>query len=428
MKRPPVVTAVDLGTTKTCVIIAQIEESGRLDVKGTGECETFGMEKGIVKDIRRTAESIKKAIQAAEEASQLRAENIFVGVSGEHIRSKNANSRLSISDQIRSEPGEITQEDVDQVIKTAVELVITQEGDKNQQIIHAIPQFFEVDNQSNVFDPVNMSGYILTAHVHVILADVNYLKNINKCFELNGYKIHKTVLQSLASSRATLTEDEKSMGSIVIDIGGGTTDIAAYFKNCIMLSTVRTMGGINITSDISLGLSTPPKAAEKLKLQFGDVVYEDIEDREIIEVQGIGGRDPQQKKLRYLIRIIESRTREILELSYKAITGVHYHECMAAGVVLTGGSAQIHNLAQLTEEVFNMPVRVGLPDMSLIKEPIENMRSPRHSTSIGLLYFALDSYREKLISNKEVFTNKEAEKPLQKFIKSLYESIADFFS
>ena len=428
MKRTPVITAVDLGTTKTSVIIAQIEGSCRISIKGSGECETQGMEKGIVKDIRKTAESIRLAIEAAEQAAQLQAENIFVGIAGEHIRSKNANSRLSISDQIRSEPGEITQENVDKVIKTAVDLAITEEGDKNQQIIHAIPQFFEVDNQTNIFDPVKMSGYILTAHVHVVLADVNCLKNINKCFEIIGYKIHQVALQSIASSRSILTDDEKSMGSILIDIGGGTTDIAAFFKNCIMLSTVRSMGGLNITSDISLGLSTPPKAAEKLKLQYGDIFYDKIDDREMIEVQGIGGREPQMKKLKYLIRIIESRVREILELGYKAISGVYYHDCMSAGVVLTGGSAKITNLAKLAEEVFNMPVRIGFPDLSLIKEPSDKLKCPRYSTVIGLLYLALDQHCKNSTASKEALVAKEAKRPFQKVLKSLWDSIADFFN
>ncbi len=426
MKRSGIITAVDLGTTKIYVIIAMLTEDGKLEIKGTGEWSSLGMENGMIKDIRKTSDSIKRAIDQAEKNAEQKAANIFVGIAGEHIKSTNAISRLSITDQIRGEPVEITPEHIEKVIKTAEESVITQEGDKSQKIIHAIPQYFEVDNQDNIIDPVEMSGYILTAHVHVILSDVNHVRNVNKCFDLIGYKPEKIILEPLASSKAVLTEDEMFLGCIMVDIGGGTTDIAAFYKNSIRFSLVRSLGGNNITNDIALGLTTTQNFAEKIKIEFGDVMDTETDD-DMIEVEGMGGREKETKKKKYFIKIIESRIREILEIAYKSIANVKYHDYMSAGLILTGGTSLLKHIEIVAKDVFNMPVRIGYPIMSQITNPNKHLIDPRYATSIGLLYYAAELQSEPQSDNKMISKTDNALNTLKAAIKKIYDNIADFF-
>src|SRR5690554_78881 len=425
--RRDTITAVDLGTTKVYVIIADLLEDGKIEIRGTGEWISSGLENGIIKDIRKTSDSIKKAIELAEKNAETKAINIFVGIAGEHIKSINAISRLSITDQIRGEPVEITPQDIEKVIKNAEELVITQEGDKSQKIIHAIPQYFEVDNQDNIIDPVDMSGYILTAHVHVILADINALRNVNKCFELIGYKPADIILEPIASSLAVLTDDEMYLGCILLDIGGGTTDIAAFYKNSIRYSQVKPLGGNNITNDIALGLTTTQKFAERLKIQYGDVIDSEIDEDKMIEVEGMGGRDRKPQKMKYFIKIIESRIREILEITYSAITSVKYNDYMAAGLILTGGTSLLSNIEYLAREVFNMEVRIGSPDLSRLTNPTNHLKDPRYATAIGLLYYAAEAKIESQGDKKVISTTSRMIDSIKKLIKTIYDNIADFF-
>lgn len=426
-KRAAVITAVDLGTTKISVVIGELLEDDKIEVKGTGEWLSVGIENGIIKDIRKTADSISKAIEMAEKNADQKATNIFVGIAGEHIKSTNAISRLSITDQIRGEPVEITAEHIAKVIKSAEELVITQEGDKSQKIIHAIPQFFEVDNQDNIIDPIDMSGYILTAHVHVILADINALRNINKCFELIGYSTEKIILEPLASSKSVLTDDEIYLGTVLLDIGGGTTDIAAFFKRSVRFSLVKPLGGNNITNDLALGLTTTQKHAERLKIQYGDVLNNETDDDEVIEVEGMGGREKKPQKMKYFIKIIESRIREILEIAYSSIANVNYQEYMAAGLVLTGGSSLLSHIEYLAKEVFNMEVRIGYPDLSRLSNPTNHLKDPKYATVIGLLYYAAEFKTEVIEENVMLSTTNNLKQTFKSVTKKIYDTIADFF-
>ncbi|MCB5231206.1 MAG: cell division protein FtsA [Candidatus Cloacimonas sp.] len=421
-----IITAVDLGTTKISVIIATLLENGKLELKGVGESPSCGLENGLVKDIIKASESIKKAISEAEEKSNYRAENIYVGIAGEHIKSTNANSRLSIEGKSEAEPGEITQENIDKVVKIAEELVVTQLGDKNQRIIHAIPQYFEVDNQNNIINPINMSGMILTAHVHVVMADVSSLRNINKCFELINYDIEKIVLESLASSKAVLTDDETFLGCVLLDIGGGTTDIAAFFKESIRFSLVVPLGGANITNDIRSGLSTTPRHAEMLKTEFGDVLVKDMDEQEMITVEGIGGREEEPQKRSYLIRIMESRLREILEIAYKAISDVNYRDFMSAGIILTGGTSLLKNIEHSAKDVFNLSVRIGYPNLKRFVNPEESLKDPRYSTSVGLLYYAADNYNKAETKSKGIIKHRQFDNIFTNLFKKIQNLLIDF--
>ncbi|MBW6516415.1 MAG: cell division protein FtsA [Candidatus Cloacimonetes bacterium] len=427
MKRTTVVTAVDLGTTKISVIIARLLDNGKFDLLGVGDAQSVGIENGIIKDIRKTSDSIRKALEIAEKNAEIKASNIFVGIAGEHIKSTNAISRLSLTDPIRGEPAEINQEHILKVIRNAEESVITQEGDKSQKIIHAIPQYFEVDNQDNIIDPADMSGYILTAHVHVILSDINALRNVNKCFELIGYKPESIILEPVASSKAVLTNDEMYLGCVLLDIGGGTTDIACFYKNSIRFSLIKPMGGNNVTNDIALGLTTTQKFAEKLKIQYGDVIDSEVDENAVIEVEGMGGRQQKPQKLKYFIKIIESRVREILEIAYTSIANIKYHDYMSAGLIITGGTSLLSHIEYLAKDVFNMEVRIGYPDLSRLNNPTKHLKDPKYATAVGLLYHAADLVAAEEVDNNVIPPARSIVKMTKGIIKTIYDNIADFF-
>ncbi len=386
-----IITALDIGTTKICAIIAVFNEDNKLEIKGIGTTDSNGLEKGIVKDINATAESIKKALKQAEEASELPAENIYAGIAGEHIKSKNAIGRISVTGANGNEPGEITQTHIDQVINDAKNSIKIMPGNENLEIIHGIPQFFDIDNQDGITNPLNMNGFQLTAHVHIVLADVAAMRNILKCIEVAGYHTANIILEPLASSKAVLNEDEKKLGVLLIDIGGGTSDIVLYYKGSIRFSQVKPIGGDSITSDLAIGLRTTHKYAENIKIQLGNALPESIEEDEEFTVDGIGGRPPTNNKIKTVANIIEPRMREILELCYKtAISNFSNLEILTAGVVLTGGASLLRNVTFLTSEIFNMPVKVGYPDVSKLNGATSRLENPKYATSVGLLYYALE--------------------------------------
>ncbi len=427
-RKQPVVTSVDLGSHKTTVILATLNSDGCFEIKGFAEHKSMGIESGIVKDILTASEVIKKTINAAESEAGLKAENIYLSISGKFIKSTNANSRLSITDQAEDESGVITEEHVEKVIKTAVEIVLTQEGDKTRKLIHSIPQSFKVDDQPNTHNPVEMSGDILTAHIHTVLADLNCLKNIRRCFELADYKINQIVFSPLAAAEAVLTEDEKNLGCVLIDIGAGTTDIVFYFEKIIILSAVKSTGGNAVTHDISRILQTSNSSAEALKIDYGSAFAPEEGSQEAceeIEVDGIGGRDPKLKSKLLLSEIIHSRTVELMESVYKSISSGNYHKYIDAGIVLTGGTSNLRNINQLTEEVFNMQVRQGIPLTNNIKgKHLEKITKPQYATAIGLLYYA-----KKYLKIPDTVAEHESEavnKVRNMFIK-IKENLADFF-
>ena len=389
MKKPTVVTAVDIGTTKICAIIAVVRAPGELEVKGVGIAESHGLDKGIVKDIHRASDSIKRAIEEAERMAEHKAENIYAGIAGEHIKSRNATGRISISEGSGQEAAEVQQEHIEAVINDAKRTVKIQQGHENLQIIHGIPQFFDIDNQKGIINPINMSGFHLTAHVHVVLADMNAIRNILKCLQMAGYQEREVVLEPIASAMAVLNEDEKNLGCILLDIGGGTTDIAVFYHGSVRFSTVKPMGGANITHDLSIGLRTPPASAEEIKIGHGSAVAEGIDAEATIDIPGIGGRDGGSKKQRFVAEIIESRMREIFELAYSSVFNNYNKALMTAGVVITGGSALLQDTEQLAAEVFNLPVKVGWPDLAGLTGPTSRLRSPMFATSVGLLYYAM---------------------------------------
>jgi cell division protein FtsA len=393
MKIGQVITAIDIGTTKICVIITQINEESKLEVKGIGTSKSDGMVNGIVVDIMKASKSMSDAINEAEEMATLKAKNIYVGIAGEHIKSQNTIGRISLTSG--THPCDIDQQHVENVISNSKNNVKIQQGNERLEIIHAIPQHFKIDDQDGIMNPVNMSGFNLSAHVHIVMADINALRNINKCIEIAGYKVEETYLEPIASSHAVLDDVEKDLGSIIIDIGGGTTDIAIFYKDSIRFSAILPIGGKNITHDLSVGLHTSPHNAEKLKIELGDSLSKQIPDDKLIEIEGIGGRKATKKKLKYMTEIIEARMREIFEGSYRILNEHHDLNLITAGLVLTGGASLLKNSSLLADQIFNMPTKIGYPYLSNLAGPTERLENPKYATSVGILYYVYDKLQNR---------------------------------
>ncbi|MDA3813915.1 MAG: cell division protein FtsA [Candidatus Cloacimonetes bacterium] len=401
MKIGQVITAIDIGTTKICVIIAQINEENKLEVKGIGTSKSNGMINGIVVDIMKASKSMSDAINEAEEMATFKAKNIYVGIAGEHIKSQNTIGRISLTSG--THPCDIDQQHVENVISNSKNNVKIQQGNERLEIIHAIPQYYKIDEQDGIMNPVNMSGFNLSAHVHIVMADINALRNINKCIEIAGYKVLESYLEPIASSHAVLDAVEKDLGSIIIDIGGGTTDIAVFYKDSIRFSAVLPIGGKNITHDLSVGLHTSPKNAEKLKIELGNSLSGKIPEDKLIEIEGIGGREPKKKKLKYMTEIIEARMREIFEGAYKILNEHHDLSLITAGLVLTGGASLLRESSILADQIFNMPTKIGYPNLSDLAGPVDRLQNPKYATSVGILYYVyneLQSREDKISSIK----------------------------
>lgn len=408
MKIGQIITAIDIGTTKICVIIAQINEDNKLEVKGIGTSKSDGLVNGIVVDIMKASKSMSNAINEAEKMANFTAKNIYVGIAGEHIKSQNTIGRISLTSG--AHPCDIDQQHVENVISNSKNNVKIQQGNERLEIIHAIPQYYKIDDQDGIMNPVNMSGFNLSAHVHIVMADINALRNIHKCIEIAGYKVEESYLEPIASSHAVLDDVEKELGSIIIDIGGGTTDIAIFYKNSIRFSAVLPIGGKNITHDLSVGLHTSPQNAEKLKIDLGNSLSVRIPDDKIIEIEGIGGREAKNKKLKYMTEIIEARMREIFEGAYKILNEHHDLSLITAGLVLTGGASLLKDSSALADQIFNMPTKIGYPNLSNLAGPTERLENPRYATTVGILYYVFNGLQdrdEKIISIKmgNSFTN-----------------------
>ena len=421
MRIGQVITAIDIGTTKICVIIAQLNEENKLEVKGIGTSKSDGMVNGIVVDIMKASKSMGDAIKEAEDMATFKAKNVYVGIAGEHIKSQNTIGRISLTSG--AHPCDIDQQHVENVISNSKNNVKIQQGNERLEIIHAIPQYFTIDDQDGIMNPVNMSGFNLSAHVHIVMADINALRNINKCIEIAGYKVEDSYLEPIASSHAVLDDVEKGLGSIIIDIGGGTTDIAVFYKDSIRFSAVLPIGGMNITHDLSVGLHTSPQNAEKLKLELGTSISEQIPNDELIEIEGIGGREPKKKKLKYMTEIIEARMREIFEGAYKILNEHHDLNLITAGLVLTGGASLLRDSSALAEQIFNMPTKIGYPFLDELAGPTERLENPKYATSVGILYYVYDELKNR----EDKITSIKIGNSFTLFWKKIKEIFKDYF-
>jgi cell division protein FtsA len=394
--RTPVVTALDIGSSYIRALIAQQTPDGRLEIKGMGETPSEGIDKGLVKDIQAVSSCIKTALQAAEDQAECKAENIYLNITGEHIRSHSAMGRISISGPLSNEPSEITEDHIFQVVNDAKNSVKVQKGFERLQILHGIPQYFDIDDQNEIFNPINMNGYHLTSHVLLILADITSIRNLLRCVEVAGYAVdtENIVLSHLASAYSTLSEDERKLGAVLIDIGGGTCDISFYNKGNLIQTAVTPMAGNNISRDLAIGLRTTINHAEFIKTEYGSAIVDSIDPNAEITVEGISGRSSATYKVAHVSMIIQSRLNEFMETCYQFIKSAYPPELITAGVVVCGGSSKLTQIDKFTSELFNMPVKQGYPDLSRLSGPISRLEDPAYATAIGLLYYGMDQNKD----------------------------------
>jgi len=388
VKQEQIITALDIGTTKICCIISTITENDQIEIRGIGETKSYGLSRGVVSNIRQASESILKAIEEAERMADLPAENIFVGIAGEHIKSYTAKGIVKVTGT-KKYPTEITEKDVEKVKEDAKHLASI---GNDRKIIHVMPMYYTIDNRPGIKEPVGMSGNRLEADVYIITADINSVMNIYHSIDRIEYKAKDLVLESIASSSAVLDEDEKELGALLIDIGGGSADIAVYHKQNICFTEVIPFGGQSITNDIAIGLRTPNKQAELIKIKYGHAIPEDIDEGEIITVPGIGGREGVKKTRKFIAEIINPRITEILEMTYKKVKDISAFKALTAGVIITGGASKLKGTDLLGERIFNMPVQIGYPRLDNLAGITDSINDPRFSTAIGLLYLGKENF------------------------------------
>jgi cell division protein FtsA len=371
---------LDIGTTKISAIIAEQEKGGSVKIVGVGVAPSEGLRRGVVVNLEKTVSSITKAVEEAERMSGIPIKTVYAGIAGDHIRSINSRGVIAVSGR----GNEITPADVERVVEAAKAVAIPMD----REIIHVIPQGFIVDDQDGVKDPVGMSGVRLEAEVHIITGAVTSARNMCRSIQRCGLKVNDLVLEPLASAHAVLAPDERDLGVVLLDVGGGTTDVAVFYEGSVRHTAIVPLGGSNVTSDIAIGLRTPIDRAEEIKIQHGCALAAMVKPEEELVVPGVGGRPDKRISRHLLASMIEPRMEEIYQLANREVKKHHYADLLGAGVVITGGSSLMEGAVELAEQVFQMPVRRGVP--SGLTGLAENVRDPRHSTGVGLILHALD--------------------------------------
>ncbi|MCD5384088.1 cell division protein FtsA [candidate division WOR-3 bacterium] len=375
-----IIAGLDLGTTKIACIIANVTENGNIDIVGVGVTSSAGLRKGMVVSHEKTAESVRRATNEAEKMAGIKLTQAYTGIAGDHIRGQTSRGVIAISRPTK----EIAKSDIDRVIEQAKAVSIPMD----REIIHAIPQGFIVDEQAGIQDPAGLLGVRLEADVHIITGAVTSAQNIYKSVEKAGVQVRDLVLQPIASSYAVLDSEEKELGVILIDIGGGTTDIALFYEGTLRDTFVIGLGGVNITNDIAIGLRTPRIHAEEIKRNYGVARENLVGDTKTIDVPGIGGRPDRKVKRKLLASIIQPRIEEMLTLGYRELRKSEYIDLVSAGVVVTGGCAKMKGIEEIAESIFGLPTRVGVPNG--IGGVDELVKDPTHATGVGLILYGYE--------------------------------------
>lgn len=371
-----IVVGLDIGTTKICTIVGCRNEFGKIDILGYGKSESLGVTRGVVTNIVNTIASIKKSVEEASGRSDVDIHDVFVGIAGQHIKSLQHHGMRTRS----SSDDEITRADIDAIVADMFKLAMP----PGEEIIHVIPQEYLVDNEIGIKNPIGMSGVRLEANCHIITGQVTAAKNIYKCVKRAGLTTEGLFLEPLASSEAVLTEEEKEAGVVLVDIGGGTTDIAIFQDGVIRHTAVIPFGGNVITEDIKEGCAILKNQAELLKVKFGSALADKNQENEIVSIPGLRGREPKEISLKNLASIIQARMEEIIELVYQEIRGSGYEKKLIGGIVITGGGAQLKHIVQLVEYLTGMDTRIGYPNEHLAKGA-EELKSPMYATGVGLV-------------------------------------------
>ncbi|HOO09585.1 MAG TPA: cell division protein FtsA [Cyclobacteriaceae bacterium] len=398
MEQEKIVVGLDIGTTKICAIVGRKNDFGKLEVLGMGKAESEGVIKGIVTNIDKTVFAIEKAIKEASDMSGIDVGIVNVGIAGQHIRSSIHHGGITRN----TKDDEISIEDVNRLTEDMYRIVIP----PGSEIIHVMPQDYMVDYEEGIKDPVGMSGVKLEADFHIITAQTSAINNINKCVRRGNLEIEDLILEPLASSLAVLSEEEKEAGVCLIDIGGGTTDVAIFYDNIIRHTAVIPFGGNILTTDIQHGLMVMAKQAEQLKTRFGKAIAEEASPNEIVSIPGIRNRTAKEISVKNLSHIIQARMEEIIEMAHGEIINSGFENRLAGGIVITGGGAQLSCLKQLVEYMTGMDTRIGYPNEHLGKGKIEAVKSPMYATAVGLVLSGFRSLDEREERYKEALATK----------------------
>ncbi len=383
------VVALDIGTSKVAALVAELRADGTLEILGMGGHESKGLKKGVVVNIEATVHAVQRALEEAELMADCKITSAFTGIAGSHIKSFNSTGMVAIKDR------EVGPLDVERAIETAKAVNIP----TDQQILHVLRQEFIIDGQEDVREPIGMSGVRLEVKVHIVTGAVSAAQNIVKCVRRCGLEVNDLILQPLASSRAVLSEDEKDLGVCLVDIGGGTSDIAVFTHGAIRHTAVIPIAGDQITNDIAMALRTPTADAEAIKVRQGVALRQLADPNEMIEVPGIGDRGPRAMSRQTLAEVIEPRVEELFSLVQQVLRESGFEELLSSGVVLTGGSAVMQGMVELGEEIFHMPVRVGVPKYSGGLADV--VRNPRYATAVGLLLEGVQQLRQGQLSRQD---------------------------
>ena len=381
-----IVVGLDIGTTKIVAIVAKVIDDDRIEVIGLGHRPSQGLKKGVVINIESTVAAIQEAISEAELMAGVQIRSVYAGIAGSHIKSMNSHGIVAIRD------GEVTAGDVERVIDAAKAVAIP----ADQKILHVLPQEFIIDNQEGIREPIGMSGVRLEAKVHLVTGSVSAAQNIAKCIQRCGLEVDDIILEQLASSYSVLTEDEKDLGVCLVDIGGGTTDIAVFTDGAIRHTAVIPIAGDQVTNDIAVAVRTPTPYAEDIKVRYACALQQ-LAAQDVIEVPGVGDRDPKELESQVLAEVVEARYEELLSLVHEELRRSGYDELCASGIVLTGGSSKIQGVVELAEEVFHMPVRLGEPQN--IFGVVDVVCNPIYATGVGLLMYGQKSGGSNLEGN-----------------------------
>ncbi len=378
-----IVAALDIGTTKICAIVARRTDYGRIEVLGMGKASSEGVRRGVISNIDKTVHAIDEAVEEAKRRSGIDITNVYVGIAGQHIKSQRHRGYLMRN----HDEQEIGEGDIERLVSDMFKLRL----EPGEQIIHVLPQEFTIDGQANIKDPIGMSGVRLEADFHVITGHTAAIKNINRCVEKAGLKVAGLILEPLASASAVLNEEELEAGVALVDIGGGTTDIAIFQDDIVRHTSVVPLGGNIVTEDIKEGCMVMHEQAEKLKVKFGCALVTEAKENAVVSIPGIRGRSPKEISVRNLAHIIQARMEEILEHVYYEIRRSGFEGKLIGGIVASGGGARLKFMDYLTEFVSGMDARIGVPSEHLVNPEYKDLNDPMYATAVGLVIRALEN-------------------------------------
>jgi cell division protein FtsA len=377
------IVGLDIGTSKVVAIVGEVNEEGGLNIIGIGRHKSRGLKKGTVVNIESTVQSIQRAVEEAELMAGCQIHSVYAGIAGSHVRSMNSHGIVAIRDK------EVYAADIERVIDAAQAVAIP----ADQKVLHILPQEYVIDSQEGVKEPLGMSGVRLEAKVHLVTCATNAAQNIEKCIKRCGLETDEIILEQLASSYSVLTEDEKELGVCIVDIGGGTTDIAIFTEGAIRHTGVIPIAGDQVTNDIAMALRTPTDHAEELKIKYACALSQLASADDLIKVPSVGERPPRELSRQALADVVEPRYDELFHLIQSEIRQSGYEDMLAAGMVFTGGTSKMEGVAELAEEIFHMPVRIGMPvDVNGL---VDIVRNPTYSTAVGLLLYGMRQAQER---------------------------------